>query len=176
MQFFEAPNGKIWPQINGVVTGVVAMPWLPEDATADMRHEAVEEEFFGEYLDDSATKDLGDDVTHVSTVSLGRWVEVPADSPEIAPALKEQYDLLDTELVHLMANLDNTYGEEHVLAIAGTAREVRSPAFPEPCSYVRVTVGGLEVAYWTFDEWAQDPQVVMGAILGASSPGLGDAP
>jgi hypothetical protein len=28
---------------------------------------------------------------------------------------------------------------------------------------------GREVAYWSCDEWAEDPQLVMGAILGAAN-------
>lgn len=47
-------------------------------------------------------------------------------------------------------------------------RELRCPAFPEECSYVRVTEDdGTEVAYWTYTEWEEDPQEVMGAIIGA---------
>ena len=51
---------------------------------------------------------------------------------------------------------------------------IRMPAFPEECSYVRViNPFGEEVAYWISDEWKDDPQEVMGAILGAA---MGAAP
>jgi hypothetical protein len=49
-----------------------------------------------------------------------------------------------------------------------TGCELRSPAHPHPCEYVRIVdpvVG--EVAYWDHEEWARDPQGVMGAIIGA---------
>ena len=51
-----------------------------------------------------------------------------------------------------------------------TGCELRSPAYPEPCGYVRIVdpmVG--EVAYWDAAEWKEDPEGVMGAILGAMS-------
>lgn len=46
---------------------------------------------------------------------------------------------------------------------------IRCPAYPEDCSYVRITdAEGVEVGYWTYDEWVEEPQLVMGAILGAA--------
>lgn len=34
--------------------------------------------------------------------------------------------------------------------------------------YVRLMAAdGLEIAYWIYDEWQQEPQLVMGAIMGA---------
>lgn len=48
------------------------------------------------------------------------------------------------------------------------------PKFPESCSYVRIVnrQSLLEIAYWVCDEWAEDPQDVMGAIIGALCSGL----
>jgi hypothetical protein len=43
--------------------------------------------------------------------------------------------------------------------------EIRVPAFGD-CDYVRVTQGGFELMYWTADEWKDEPQEVMGAIMG----------
>lgn len=37
----------------------------------------------------------------------------------------------------------------------------------EGTSYVRFVVNDHEVLYWNSDEWAEDPQGVMGAIFGA---------
>jgi len=65
-------------------------------------------------------------------------------------------------------NLDNNYGEESVLDVLGSLRQIRSPAHPDECNYVRVVVDGLEVAYWCDDEWRDDPACVMGAFLGAA--------
>jgi hypothetical protein len=57
-----------------------------------------------------------------------------------------------------------------------TGCELRCPAHPDPCEYVRIVdpmVG--EVAYWDSAEWAEDPMGVMGAIIGAMSSESEDA-
>lgn len=62
---------------------------------------------------------------------------------------------------------ENNYPPEYVIPLE-TGNEIRCPAFPEPCYYVRLVdpmVG--EVAYWDANEWAEDPEGVMGAILGS---------
>ena len=42
-----------------------------------------------------------------------------------------------------------------------------SPAYPADCDYVRVVdLKHYERGYWHFNEWAEDPQVVMGAVMG----------
>jgi hypothetical protein len=41
------------------------------------------------------------------------------------------------------------------------------------CSYVRfVDADDNELAYWTSDEWEEDPQLVMGAIMGCIQNGV----
>ena len=68
---------------------------------------------------------------------------------------------------------DPAYGEEAVLKIEGTGMELRTNAgnVGDPtfgCEYVRVVdEDGYENGYWTHEEWAEEPQVVMGAILGS---------
>lgn len=47
-------------------------------------------------------------------------------------------------------------------------REIRMPAYPAPCTYVRVTEAGAEKGYWDEAEWSVDPAGVMGAIMGAA--------
>lgn len=43
------------------------------------------------------------------------------------------------------------------------------------CSYVRVCgPDGAEIAYWSAAEWAEDPETVMGALLGAAGRAGGD--
>jgi hypothetical protein len=54
--------------------------------------------------------------------------------------------------------------QEYVVDL-GNGRQLRCPAYPEPCSYVRITQDGEEDCYWDWQEWSLDPQVVMGAIL-----------
>lgn len=50
-------------------------------------------------------------------------------------------------------------------------RSIRTDSFqdnPAGASYVRICdEHGNEVAYWDHAEWAEDPQLVMGAILGS---------
>lgn len=59
------------------------------------------------------------------------------------------------------------FGSECVIRTIN-GRELRSPAAPEPCTYVRVVGSdGNEVAYWNSLEWEEDPVGVMGAIVGA---------
>jgi len=59
------------------------------------------------------------------------------------------------------------YSPEHIVRLE-TGCEIRCPAHPAPCSYVRIVdpvVG--EVVYWDSAEWQEDPEGVMGAIMGA---------
>ena len=59
-------------------------------------------------------------------------------------------------------------GSECVLELAN-GNALRCPAYPAPCSYVRVTNReGQETSYWDRDEWERAPEEVMGAILGAA--------
>lgn len=74
----------------------------------------------------------------------------------------------EIEIEHALHNLDTEYGEEAVIALAN-GREIRCPAHPEPCSYVRVMQAGCELGYWVETEWASTPDEVMGAILGLAS-------
>lgn len=63
------------------------------------------------------------------------------------------------------------YGIEFVLSLANgnTLRTDTFDANPAGASYVRVCdAAGTEVAYWTAQEWADDPELVMGAIFGAA--------
>jgi hypothetical protein len=44
--------------------------------------------------------------------------------------------------------------------------EVRCPAWPQPCTYVRVCQAGFEIGYWLSDQWRDQPEEVAGAIFG----------
>lgn len=65
---------------------------------------------------------------------------------------------------------DLDYGDEASLPL-DDGRELRVPAFPAPCDYVRVVQDGQETAYWCSDEWRDAPEEVMGAIFGAALAG-----
>lgn len=75
--------------------------------------------------------------------------------------------LQDFERVHVEANRRHTSENEGELR-AHTGFALRFPLDAEGCSFVRVVDPlGRELAYWTNEEWADDPTVVMGAIIGA---------
>lgn len=62
------------------------------------------------------------------------------------------------------------YGEEFVIPLSN-GREIRTDTYENSgagSSYVRVVENGRELAYWNYEEWAQDPQLVMGAFLGCA--------
>ncbi|MEG1971240.1 MAG: hypothetical protein RR101_14105, partial [Burkholderiaceae bacterium] len=60
---------------------------------------------------------------------------------------------------------DAHYTDEAEIKMLGSKREIRRPADPAECDYVRVVVDGLEIAYWVSDEWQEAPAEVMGAIF-----------
>jgi hypothetical protein len=67
------------------------------------------------------------------------------------------------------------YGDEFVLHLenGNTIRTDTYASNEAGSSYVRVCgPDGAEIAYWTYTEWAEDPQLVMGAFLGT----VGSAP
>lgn len=56
---------------------------------------------------------------------------------------------------------------ETILPLAG-GNTLHFPSYPDPCSYVAVCdQNGMEIAYWDAEEWAEEPESVMGAIMGA---------
>jgi len=63
------------------------------------------------------------------------------------------------------------YGAESVIVESGN-RQVRCPAYPTECDYIRiVAIDGdntHEITYWNKDEWQDDPDLdCIGAIMGA---------
>ena len=49
--------------------------------------------------------------------------------------------------------------------------ELRCPAFPAPCSYVRIVRDGVEVAFYEATEWQRSPDDVMQVLLAAAYGG-----
>lgn len=79
--------------------------------------------------------------------------------------LAAKYGLSDVICQHAMQSLDVTYEQESVAPLVN-GRELRFPAFPAECDYVRVVCDGYELMYWNSDEWGDDPTCVMGAFMG----------
>jgi hypothetical protein len=75
--------------------------------------------------------------------------------------------LMPMALEHIRENAGNDYGEEAALLVHN-GFQLRYSAQGETPDYVRVCdPAGREIAYWVSDEWRDDPELVMGAILGA---------
>jgi hypothetical protein len=83
-------------------------------------------------------------------------------SPEGVNAMLSEH-----ELQHAADAAGDAFGTEAML-VAHTGFQLRYSAETELCDYVRVCDPlGREIVYWTSSEWAEDPQLVMGAMLGA---------
>ena len=79
--------------------------------------------------------------------------------------------LRDFEMSHIEGSVGDEYGLECRM-VTHTGFELRYAAYGEFCEYVRVCDPlGREVMYWHYDEWGEDPKLVMGAILGALTRG-----
>ncbi len=79
--------------------------------------------------------------------------------------------LSPSEMTHVIAVEDTDYENECVVRTA-SGFQLRSPAYPEPASYLRVCDPlGREIAYWNSDEIREDAEDVIGAVLGALRPG-----
>ena len=85
-------------------------------------------------------------------------LQEPGDNP---------YRLMPGEIIHRDATLDNSYGEEFILFNVSNGFRLTTP-LEGGVDYVRICdPDGGETAYWTADEFAQDPSDVIGAMFGA---------
>ncbi|MNR71500.1 hypothetical protein D3C71_21280 [compost metagenome] len=86
-----------------------------------------------------------------------------------AEAIDARLGVIERE--HIEANKGVTYGAECAV-VAHNGFELRYDVGDEFLTYVRICDPlGREIAYWTYEEWAEDPQLVMGGILGALTQG-----
>lgn len=181
MKFLKMPNGKVWlladPQWL-TITGVVRIPNFDNLEDLEAINDAIAEAVSGSTvgLSDFGYTARGNDLVTFRgrADACGEDPEeefevLVADDPQVKEALKAQYGLSDADVSHALVSIDCDYGTECVLDIQGSTRSIHSPAYPEPCSYVRVVCAGLEIAYWSDNEWQESPSEVMGAILGAAN-------
>lgn len=66
------------------------------------------------------------------------------------------------------------YGPEGSIPLPTDGQELRFPPHDREAtpSYVRIVdAGGAEIVYWSIDEFAEDPGLVLGALLGAMQNG-----
>lgn len=182
MQFVKFPNGKVWRvDESGWIEGSVVISDYENIDNLEARLDAIAEAATGSLsgLTGFAYQYRGNDIVSFR----GCAEELPDDEDDYAEegyrrlnldsglqaALAEQYGLMPVEVEHALDNLDTNYGEECVLDILGSHRQIRTPAHPVECTYVRIVVDGFEIAYWGDDEWRDAPAEVMGAFIGAAS-------
>lgn len=180
MQFIKFPNGKVWAvNQNGWIAGTVLVSEYESKDDLEARLDAIAEAATGSIvgLTDFSYQYLGGDMVsfHGAASILNEDPDecIPLDhqSEELHHLLAQQYSLQPVEVSHLLASLEVSFDDECVIATVGSVREIRCPAHPAECDYVRITVDGMEIAYWSSDEWGEAPAEVMGAILGAARGG-----
>ncbi|WP_126223518.1 hypothetical protein [Burkholderia ambifaria] len=173
-RFIKFQNGKVWRVgVDDEVTGTVLVPRLTETNDRVGRHDAIAKAVTGSILgmdDIEYTMLDGNKVRFSGYVALPaegptRCTELDVDSGELRTLLAAQYSLNSMEIEHALDNLHVQYGEETVVPIAGSGREIRCPVRTDSDSYVRVVVDGLEIAYWNRDEMVREPDDVLGALL-----------
>ena len=120
---------------------------------------------------EKALKTLGLELSHGQALdTLARvdgFQDYNALNDSLSPAAVDS-QLSPVSLKHIEGAGDCEYGLECAL-VTHTGFEVRYAADPETLlDYVRVCDPlGREIAYWVSDEWRDDPEVVMGALMGA---------
>lgn len=176
-KWIKYPNGKVWlADANNMISGTVAVEnssCIDLESLLDAVAEAATGSSTG--LQDIAYQVLGGDMVSFTALSTHllddeedrETIELPADSTELVDLLTAQYGVDEAAAEHMLDNLNAEYGEECVIQLTGTARELRCPAYPGECDYVRVVADGLEIAYWVSDDWQKAPTEVMGALIGA---------
>lgn len=174
MKWMKFPNGAVWPvDESGHVAGVTM---------ADENHEGDLENYL-DSISEAVTGSVSDLTDFAYFARGGGYVEfagtyenhtdeddleeIDVQSDEFAQLIQKQFGLSEVEARHAVDSIASEYDEECVIKVTGSNRELRSPAYPAPCDYVRVVVSGLEVAYWVADELGEDPTEVMGALIGA---------
>ncbi|RQR65623.1 hypothetical protein DIE18_04020 [Burkholderia sp. Bp9125] len=173
-RFIKFQNGKVWRVgAEDEVTGTVLVPRFAEKKDRVDRHDAIATAVTGSILgmdDIQYTMLDGNKVRFSGYVALPaegptRCTELDVNSSELRTLLAAQYSLTPLEVEHALDNLHVQYGEENVVPIAGSGREIRCPVRTDLGSYVRVVVDGLEIAYWNSGELAREPDDVLGALF-----------
>lgn len=167
------PNGTIvqYDPETGVVSGVARVPGI-KSMSFDCRPAAVAEVASGRatFLAEVEVMELdGDDVVEFrATLSdqaiMSGQVRVQ-DQALWFDRVAELFCLSPVERQHAEDNACTPYPDECVVRLVN-GRQLRSPAYPAECEYVRVVVGGVEVAYWDKQEFADATAEVLGALVG----------
>lgn len=183
MKFVQFPNGLVWRVFhNKFIEGTVRVPAYEEKSDLEARLDAIAEAATGSSsgLVDFSYQFRGNDLVTFG----GTAAELPDDEDDYADegyllleedsdalhvALAKQYGLSEAEVNRVLANLDTQYGPEDVLEVLGSSRQLHTPRAPAECSYVRVTLDGLELGFWTMPEWEKDPSAATRALLNSAA-------
>lgn len=181
--FAKFPNGQIWPVQDG--ERISAQVFMGLDDL--MEYVGVVNDTVSERISGSSVGLTDLDYTVIQAhdnqvvLAVGACIQTvqdpdDEDRDDRAPvrATLEEFAAFsrwsDAMLAHAKACGDETYAAESVITTPD-GRQIRCPAYPEECSYVRVVDFGFELAYWVCDEWSQTPEDVMGAIMGVAQGG-----
>ncbi len=101
-------------------------------------------------------------------------LEAPADVCELKAALCAQYDLSNVFVESMLASLDplgnpKRYGVENLLHVAGSALQIRTPAYPAKCTHVRVTLDDMEILRFQAEDFSGNPLSALTTLFGRLS-------
>ncbi len=152
---------KDWCDANGVEADSAEVMWYPGGCFITV-------ESNGYSLIIGRDEWQSNNLSSLESILYQNWYlpEIVGARPSLA-ALALSHGWSEVETQHARDNRDTKYDNETVIRLAN-GREIRTPAAPEPASYVRIVQAGHELAYWTSDEWKEDSECVMGAILGCA--------
>ncbi|EPG9350551.1 hypothetical protein ACKU3Z_029520 [Pseudomonas aeruginosa] len=179
--FILFPNGKVWMiDDQKTFSGTIQIPDYEKLEDLESLHNAINDSIAGSFvgLTSFTYSNLGNNLVSFTAVAdelpddPQDWPEegcehLTSDSPALREAIKQQYALTDEEVEHALESLGKEYVNERTTQLLGSFRQIRTPASPHECDYVRVLVDELEVARWSFVEWAKEPVKVMAAIFGS---------
>lgn len=175
MKFIETTEGEVLIATNDLVkiTGCIEIDELGELDSFQIQNE-IQRHFYNMTLvgrESVAYERMGGNTVRIKMeidpdIALIRVLDIAvhADREKASKMLVDNYGANEFELSHALACAEAEYGAETVIPMG--KREMRVPAFPDECSYVRFCADGVELTYWAEDEWASAPAEVMGAIVG----------
>jgi hypothetical protein len=174
-------TGNIFPVRDGQISGVVRCDAErgASDADYEMFLDALDEAIGGTCfaLEGGGNKTVapgviafhGDIGASLHDEPDGVIVEIGFGSAEFCEALAAQYGLPPAWVSHAVhAGTDLDYGAEASYVLP-SGLELRWPLSPQPLDHVRVVIPGevvLEAAYWTAQEWREDPEDALRVVLG----------
>ena len=89
--------------------------------------------------------------------------EVINDLEQITNSIAYQYAIPKALIQHAFESIDNEYLDERVIQSRTSPKQLHF-AKQGIVDTVRLTFAGLEIGYWTLDEWKEDPSL-LGTIL-----------